>query len=92
MAERSCFGFRLTFFGPFQIGDMAGFDVYAKVFATLEQGPVSAFACPTCCSGSWTTGEPTRKLVPGFYLYQRGAGPVLARPGPRLRGTQCTAA
>lgn len=38
VAERSCFGFRLTFFGPFQIADMAGFDVYAKVFATLEQG------------------------------------------------------
>ena len=25
---RNCFGFRLPFFGPFQIADMAGLDVY----------------------------------------------------------------
>src|SRR3954451_13451541 len=28
---RSCFGFRLPFFGPFQIADMAGLDVYQAV-------------------------------------------------------------
>src|SRR3712207_9534340 len=35
---RSCFGFRLPFFGPFQIADMAGLDVYASIFEVLEQG------------------------------------------------------
>ncbi|MFB9378711.1 3-hydroxyacyl-CoA dehydrogenase family protein [Kineococcus gynurae] len=30
------FGFRLPFFGPFAIADMAGLDVYAKGFAVLE--------------------------------------------------------
>jgi 3-hydroxybutyryl-CoA dehydrogenase len=33
----STFGFRLPFFGPFAIADMAGLDVYANGFATLEQ-------------------------------------------------------
>lgn len=32
---RSTFGFRLPFFGPFQIADMAGLDVYANGFRTL---------------------------------------------------------
>jgi 3-hydroxybutyryl-CoA dehydrogenase len=35
---RSCFGFRLPFFGPFQIADMAGLDVYHHVFDILERG------------------------------------------------------
>ena len=32
---RSCFGFRLPFFGPFQIADMAGLDVYAGAYDAL---------------------------------------------------------
>ena len=32
---RSCFGFRLPFFGPFQIADMAGLDVYESVLGLL---------------------------------------------------------
>jgi 3-hydroxybutyryl-CoA dehydrogenase len=28
---RNCFGFRLPFFGPFQIADMAGLDVYRRL-------------------------------------------------------------
>ena len=35
---RSSFGFRLPFFGPFTIADMAGLDVYADIFDTLERG------------------------------------------------------
>lgn len=34
---RSTFGFRLPFFGPFAIADMAGLDVYANGFATFEE-------------------------------------------------------
>ena len=33
---RSTFGFRLPFFGPFAIADMAGLDVYANGFGTFE--------------------------------------------------------
>ena len=43
---RSSFGFRLPFFGPFTIADMAGLDVYADIFATLERGLGTDFAAP----------------------------------------------
>lgn len=33
---RTTFGFRLAFFGPFAIADMAGLDVYANGFGTFE--------------------------------------------------------
>ncbi len=33
----STFGFRLAFFGPFKIADMAGLDVYANCFRTFEE-------------------------------------------------------
>lgn len=34
---RSTFGFRLPFFGPFEIADMAGLDVYANGFRTFQE-------------------------------------------------------
>ena len=43
---RSSFGFRLPFFGPFTIADMAGLDVYADIYDTLEQGLGPGFAAP----------------------------------------------
>ena len=43
---RSCFGFRLPFFGPFQIADMAGLDVYVSIFETLEKGLGERFSTP----------------------------------------------
>jgi 3-hydroxybutyryl-CoA dehydrogenase len=43
---RSSFGFRLPFFGPFTIADMAGLDVYADIFATLERGLGAGFSAP----------------------------------------------
>jgi 3-hydroxybutyryl-CoA dehydrogenase len=43
---RSSFGFRLPFFGPFTIADMAGLDVYADIFATLERGLGAGFSSP----------------------------------------------
>ena len=33
---RTTFGFRLPFFGPFAIADMAGLDVYAFCYASLQ--------------------------------------------------------
>jgi 3-hydroxybutyryl-CoA dehydrogenase len=43
---RSCFGFRLPFFGPFQIADMAGLDVYVSVLETLRDGLGERFETP----------------------------------------------
>jgi 3-hydroxybutyryl-CoA dehydrogenase len=43
---RSTFGFRLPFFGPFAIADMAGLDVYAFCYASLQTGFPERFATP----------------------------------------------
>jgi 3-hydroxybutyryl-CoA dehydrogenase len=43
---RSSFGFRLPFFGPFAIADMAGLDVYANSYTTLEAQLGPRFTCP----------------------------------------------
>ena len=40
------FGFRLAFFGPFAIADMAGLDVYANCFKTFEDAYGSRLATP----------------------------------------------
>ena len=42
---RSSFGFRLPFYGPFQIADMAGLDVY-----------IQYFRCAFCRFGRWLGG------------------------------------
>ncbi|MFJ6651355.1 3-hydroxyacyl-CoA dehydrogenase family protein [Microbacterium sp. NPDC091313] len=43
---RSTFGFRMPFFGPFAIADMAGLDVYAFCYASLQEGFPERFATP----------------------------------------------
>ena len=43
---RSSFGFRLPFFGPFTIADLAGLDVYADIYETLERGLGPGFSAP----------------------------------------------
>jgi 3-hydroxybutyryl-CoA dehydrogenase len=43
---RSSFGFRLPFFGPFAIADMAGLDVYAGAYEALEDDLGPRFSAP----------------------------------------------
>lgn len=43
---RSTFGFRLPFFGPFAIADMAGLDTYRGGYRTLHDGLGERFATP----------------------------------------------
>ncbi|MDT4933284.1 MAG: 3-hydroxybutyryl-CoA dehydrogenase [Pseudonocardiales bacterium] len=43
---RGSFGYRLPFFGPFAIADLAGLDVYAAVFEVLERTLGPRFSCP----------------------------------------------
>lgn len=43
---RTTFGFRLPFFGPFAIADMAGLDVYAFCYANLQETFPERFATP----------------------------------------------
>jgi len=48
---KSAFGFRLPFFGPFAIADMAGLDVYANSYKTLAAQLGSRFDMPECDAG-----------------------------------------
>ena len=63
---RSSFGFRLPFFGPFTIADMAGLDVYADIYETLERGLGPDFAAPEILRQHVERGEFGVKSGRGF--------------------------
>jgi 3-hydroxybutyryl-CoA dehydrogenase len=63
---RSSFGFRLPFFGPFTIADMAGLDVYADIFETLERGLGPGFSAPELLTAHVAKGEFGVKTGRGF--------------------------
>jgi 3-hydroxybutyryl-CoA dehydrogenase len=62
----STFGFRLPFFGPFAIADMAGLDVYANGFATLEQAFGERLAAPKVLTDLVAQGRFGVKTGSGF--------------------------
>jgi 3-hydroxybutyryl-CoA dehydrogenase len=66
---RSCFGFRLPFFGPFQIADMAGLDVYSHVFGILERGLGERFHVPAALAAQVDQGHYGTKTGVGFFSY-----------------------
>lgn len=63
---RSSFGFRLPFFGPFTIADMAGLDVYVDIYNTLERGLGAAFSAPDLLREHVERGELGIKAGRGF--------------------------
>ena len=63
---RSSFGFRLPFFGPFAIADMAGLDVYAGAYASLEEGLGARLAVPAGVTERVARGELGTKTGGGF--------------------------
>jgi 3-hydroxybutyryl-CoA dehydrogenase len=66
---RSCFGFRLPFFGPFQISDMAGLDVYENVLDVLREGLGERFAAPQSLRNLVEEGRTGTKSGVGFLQY-----------------------
>ncbi len=62
----STFGFRLALFGPFAIGDMAGLDVYASSFRTLEKAYGERFAAPEALVATVEDGNLGLKSGHGF--------------------------
>ena len=66
---RSCFGFRLPFFGPFQIADMAGLDVYESVLGILEEGLGGRFEAPDMLRELVARGRTGTKSGAGFLEY-----------------------
>jgi 3-hydroxybutyryl-CoA dehydrogenase len=66
MIVRTTFGFRLPFFGPFVIADMAGLDVYANCFKTFEQHFGERLATPKILADLVAQGKYGTKAGAGF--------------------------
>ena len=66
---RSCFGFRLPFFGPFQVADMAGLDVYENVLDVLKGGLGDRFEAPESLRNLVEQGRTGTKSGSGFLQY-----------------------
>lgn len=63
---RTTFGFRLPFFGPFAIADMAGLDVYAFCYASLQTEFPERFATPQILQDLVDAGKFGTKSGGGF--------------------------
>ena len=61
------FGFRLPFFGPFAIADMAGLDTYVGGFGVLEEGLGERFSAPRLLTDTVGAGRLGTKSGGGFY-------------------------
>ena len=66
---RSSFGFRLPFYGPFQIADMAGLDVYANILDVLAGGLGAEWEAPGALRDIVDEGRIGAKALAGFYEY-----------------------
>jgi len=78
---QSSFGFRLPFFGPFAIADMAGLDVYANSYATLAAQLGDRFTCPPSLRARVEAGDLGTKTGGGYL----GLSPEDAERMARLR-------
>jgi 3-hydroxybutyryl-CoA dehydrogenase len=63
---RTTFGFRLPFFGPFAIADMAGLDVYDFCYRSLQTGFPERFATPRVLTELVEAGKLGTKTGAGF--------------------------
>jgi len=63
---RTTFGYRLPFFGPFAIADMAGLDVYAFCYRSLSEGYPERFDAPDALSERVADGALGVKSGRGF--------------------------
>ncbi|OLT23768.1 3-hydroxyacyl-CoA dehydrogenase [Pseudonocardia sp. CNS-139] len=64
---RNSFGFRLPFFGPFLISDIAGLDVYRASMATLERDLGERLAVPQALTDQVEAGRLGLKSGEGFF-------------------------
>ena len=62
----NAFGFRLALFGPFAIGDMAGLDVYAASYGSLEKSYGERLAAPALLTETVEAGNIGIKSGRGF--------------------------
>ena len=66
---RTTFGFRLPFYGPFEIADMAGLDTYLAVFRTLAEAHGPRFTPPARLVDLVAAGRRGAKTGAGFGDY-----------------------
>jgi 3-hydroxybutyryl-CoA dehydrogenase len=76
---RGSFGYRLPFFGPFAIADMAGLDVYQAAFHILEEAYGARFATPAVLADHVAAGRLGTKAGGGFYDRTPGETAALIR-------------
>lgn len=72
------FGFRLPFFGPFAIADIAGLDVYCGGFATMETAYGERMSAPPLLTDHVSTGRLGVKSRGGFYTFDEHAASDVA--------------
>ena len=66
---RSTFGFRMPFFGPFQIADMGGLDVWESAAGTMERAYGERFKLPPILHDLVAQGRLGTKSGAGFFTY-----------------------
>lgn len=71
---QNSFGFRLPFLGPIVTADIAGLDVYASVFTTMESAFGDRFATPKILLDTVERGGLGLKSGRGFYEFGDGQG------------------
>ena len=75
---RTTFGYRLPFFGPFAIADMAGLDIYAAGFDTLAEHYGERFATPAVLTKLVAEGHLGVKQDGGFVIPAGDSAPLVA--------------
>ena len=90
---RSCFGFRLPYFGPFQIADMAGLDVYEAVIEQHQRGLGERFEVPEMLRALVRAGHTGTVQRLGLLRLRAGrVGDPARRARPALRRAERPAA
>ena len=79
LITRTTFGFRLPFFGPFAIADIAGLDVYAFCYQSLSQSYPERFRTPGVLTDHIERGELGLKTGGGFLATSPDTAPEIAR-------------
>ena len=75
---RTTFGYRLPFFGPFAIADMAGLDVYAAGYRTLAEHYGERLAPPAVLTELVDSGHYGVKKDGGFVIGAGDQAPLIA--------------
>jgi len=75
---RTSFGFRLPFFGPFAIADMAGLDIYRNAYRQFEESFGDRFVAPAVLDELVSLGRFGAKTGSGFVVKDRAQAAAMA--------------